>query len=45
MGVYRYHGPALTPAEVDARIAAVHKEWLAEDIAAAIRALKGEGNE
>lgn len=27
---WRYLGPALTPAEVDARIAAAHKEWLAE---------------
>ena len=27
---WRYLGPALTPAEVEARIVAAHKEWLAE---------------
>jgi hypothetical protein len=27
---YIYLGPCLTPAEVDARVAAAHKEWLAE---------------
>jgi hypothetical protein len=29
-GSWTYLGPALTPAEVEARIAAAHKKWLAE---------------